>query len=196
MILGGLWHGANWTFLCWGLAHGLFLVINHSWQILRERSSVAPRVGALPGSIASHALTLICVVLAWILFRAESIGAAGIVFQQLLDWNGLSFAGPYEKAILSTDLYRIARIITPAASAMGVATVALLAGWFICLKLPNTGQLFSQQLDTIQARPMPQLLRGRLVWAADWRWALVTVLLLLFSFLFLSEPTEFLYFQF
>jgi len=37
MLLGGLWHGAAWTFVIWGALHGIYLVINHAWQALRER---------------------------------------------------------------------------------------------------------------------------------------------------------------
>src|SRR6202012_6292790 len=37
MLLGGLWHGANWTFLCWGGLHGLYLIANHAWHAARRR---------------------------------------------------------------------------------------------------------------------------------------------------------------
>src|SRR5205823_5129247 len=37
MLLGGLWHGANWTFAVWGGLHGLYLVINHAWHAIRQR---------------------------------------------------------------------------------------------------------------------------------------------------------------
>src|SRR6186997_3277447 len=37
MLLGGLWHGANWTFVVWGGLHGFYLVVNHAWRALRER---------------------------------------------------------------------------------------------------------------------------------------------------------------
>ena len=36
MLLGGLWHGAGWTFVIWGGLHGIFLVINHAWHGLRR----------------------------------------------------------------------------------------------------------------------------------------------------------------
>lgn len=150
----------------------------------------------MPWRILSHGLTLMCVVLAWVLFRAETLTAAGSLLQQLIAWNGLAFTGPYEKAILSTDLYRIATVIAPSASAIGIVTTALCAGWFICLCLPNTYQLFAHQLDEIQARPGEPINPRGLVWHPNWRWAVFTVLLLFCSLLFLSAPTEFLYFQF
>ena len=36
MLLGGLWHGAGWTFVFWGLMHGLYLAVNHGWRLARR----------------------------------------------------------------------------------------------------------------------------------------------------------------
>jgi alginate O-acetyltransferase complex protein AlgI len=96
MILGGFWHGANWTFLFWGLAHGLLLVLNHGMR--RISSWVPPVWVAVP-------VTFTFVVLAWVAFRAESFdsmirfyavmfGADGIVLPHT--YRGLvSNLGPY-----------------------------------------------------------------------------------------------------
>ena len=37
MLLGGLWHGAAWTFVFWGFLHGTFLIINHAWQLMKTK---------------------------------------------------------------------------------------------------------------------------------------------------------------
>lgn len=71
MLLGGLWHGASWSFVAWGALHGLYLMINHGFQALTERwgwrdGLRRSRAFALLG----WALTFVCVVLAWVLFRA------------------------------------------------------------------------------------------------------------------------------
>ncbi|MYI56192.1 MAG: MBOAT family protein, partial [Acidimicrobiia bacterium] len=70
MLLGGLWHGAAWTFVLWGALHGLGLLV--------ER-----RLGLrLPGIVA-RLVTFHFVCFGWILFRAESLGAAGSVLARL-----------------------------------------------------------------------------------------------------------------
>jgi alginate O-acetyltransferase complex protein AlgI len=74
MLLGGLWHGAGWTFVIWGALHGLYLVINHGWQKLRGAAGKMP--SALSKWIA-HKITFIAVVFAWIFFRATSLKDAG-----------------------------------------------------------------------------------------------------------------------
>ena len=49
MLLGGLWHGANWTFLFWGGLHGAYLCVNHAWAAIARRRSFAIAYGYLPG---------------------------------------------------------------------------------------------------------------------------------------------------
>ena len=66
MLLAGLWHGANWTFIIWGALHGLFLIINHWWRTAKFRT---------PQTI-SWAITFLCVCLSWTLFRANSLEEA------------------------------------------------------------------------------------------------------------------------
>ncbi len=75
MLLGGLWHGAAWTFVVWGGLHGAYLQVNHTWRHLVGRS---PRLHAAlerfpkAWTLFSWALTFIAVVIAWVVFRAES----------------------------------------------------------------------------------------------------------------------------
>lgn len=70
MLLGGLWHGAAWTFVLWGIFHGLGLLVE------RRLGLRLPRIAAL-------VLTFHFVCFGWILFRAESLGAAGAVLARL-----------------------------------------------------------------------------------------------------------------
>jgi alginate O-acetyltransferase complex protein AlgI len=71
MLLGGLWHGASWSFLLWGGLHGVFLVVNRLWaglalgQRLHERAGI----GSLLWRLGSVILTFHCVCLAWCFFR-------------------------------------------------------------------------------------------------------------------------------
>ena len=79
MLLGGLWHGASWTFVAWGGLHGLYLVMNHLWRRVRAGASAgthSPAANSLIGSATSWALTFAAVVMAWVLFRAETLSGA------------------------------------------------------------------------------------------------------------------------
>lgn len=79
MLLGGLWHGANWTFLVWGGWHGCILAIERAtgWNKRSARSIIA-----LP-------LTLLLVLMGWVVFRAENISDAFAMYQGMLGLNGL-----------------------------------------------------------------------------------------------------------
>ena len=74
MLLGGLWHGAGWTFVVWGGLHGFFLVVNHAWQAATSRLGWRPPLRG--GHLLSGALTFVCVVVAWVFFRADSLTSA------------------------------------------------------------------------------------------------------------------------
>ncbi len=71
MLLGGLWHGAAWTFVFWGALHGTYLAVHRTW-----RGSVAtdrlPRIGEVWKVVATF--NLVC--LAWVFFRADGFGNA------------------------------------------------------------------------------------------------------------------------
>ena len=73
MFLGGLWHGAAWTFVVWGLLHGVFLVVERLMtQLVGAWRFQLPRLRAVLGWLA----TLIAVVTAWVFFRAEDLSSA------------------------------------------------------------------------------------------------------------------------
>lgn len=86
MLLGGLWHGAGWTFVFWGGLHGLYLIVNHAWRAVRERHPL-PRhpVEAALG----RGLTFLAVVCAWVFFRAPSWEKAVAILAGMAGANGV-----------------------------------------------------------------------------------------------------------
>src|SRR5438034_3751465 len=68
MLLGGLWHGAGWTFVIWGGLHGLYLVINHAWQHLTRRFREIHAPSRWGRSFAWFT-TFVAVLIAWVFFR-------------------------------------------------------------------------------------------------------------------------------
>src|SRR6202049_3128279 len=82
MLLGGLWHGAAWTFAAWGALHGVYLCINHAWT--NYGPAVAPRFERLT-SIVAFILTFLSVVIAWVFFRADNMASALYVLSKMAD---------------------------------------------------------------------------------------------------------------
>lgn len=78
MVLGGLWHGANWTFVLWGIWHGGLLALERATGHDRR---AAGQVWALP-------LTLMLVLIGWVMFRAVDVGQGVEVYGAMLGLNG------------------------------------------------------------------------------------------------------------
>ena len=84
MLLGGLWHGANWTFVAWGGLHGLYLVGYRIFaDFKRDRPWLRAFVKTVPGICLSWFCTQFLVIMAWVQFRAQSFEEAGIVYSRL-----------------------------------------------------------------------------------------------------------------
>jgi alginate O-acetyltransferase complex protein AlgI len=84
MVLGGLWHGANWTFVLWGAMHGGLLAFNHLWRAMTGRGGEGGRVARFVG----WWLTFVAVLLAWVLFRADSVKTALAIYRGMFAMNG------------------------------------------------------------------------------------------------------------
>jgi alginate O-acetyltransferase complex protein AlgI len=83
MVIGGLWHGAAWTFVLWGALHGVGLSIERGWGEMRGNSASE----SLGGRAARRLLTFHVVCLGWVLFRSDSVATAATVLGRLGDWG-------------------------------------------------------------------------------------------------------------
>jgi len=73
-FLCGLWHGASWTFVVWGIYHGAFLVV--------ERMGMGRVLARWPRALR-HAYALLAIMMGWVLFRADTLAHAGLYFRAL-----------------------------------------------------------------------------------------------------------------
>jgi alginate O-acetyltransferase complex protein AlgI len=84
MTLGGLWHGANWTFVVWGMLHGGLLTVHRSFRDISERQPWLRRgLESLPGTVARIGTTFLFVCLGWVFFRATTLATAMTIVGQL-----------------------------------------------------------------------------------------------------------------
>lgn len=77
MLLGGLWHGASWTFVAWGLYHGVLLVLQRAIPWPKWSQSTALQPVWIAG-------TFVLVCIGWVFFRGQTFGDAGIVLEHML----------------------------------------------------------------------------------------------------------------
>jgi D-alanyl-lipoteichoic acid acyltransferase DltB (MBOAT superfamily) len=76
MVLGGLWHGANWTFVAWGALHGAMLCIERAVSPVVSPAGKQPRHASVPGRLVRWFVTFNLVCVSWIFFRATTFGDA------------------------------------------------------------------------------------------------------------------------
>lgn len=178
MVIGGLWHGAAWTFVLWGVFHGVCLAINHLWQGFWNADA---RRSARPpewlSQWAGRALTLLVVILGWVLFRAATPDAARTLFESMFGFGPALADGT--PALLKPKLW--------------LWLIPLLA--FVWL-LPNAAEIVSDH------HSYPELSRQSPPAGTWWRWrmnrawACLAALLLAASVLAFSRGGEFLYYNF
>ena len=182
MLLGGLWHGAGWTFVIWGGLHGVYLVINHYWVEAVKRSPVLTRLSrGMSYAIASLILTQFVVVLAWVFFRADGIAAARHILQAMFGFGRAPAAGT-----------------APIINGQQMGLVAL--GYLICVALPNVNAMFDKYAVGLKTYDTPRPWSiVNFQWEPHPAWAAVAGLALV-SGIFVSavvgEGSPFLYFQF
>lgn len=84
MTLGGLWHGAAWTFVLWGLLQGTLLIVHREFQAWsRSRAKLDVLLQTPLGTGLRVALTCLCVAIGWVFFRATSFGAATTILARM-----------------------------------------------------------------------------------------------------------------
>lgn len=129
-FLLGVWHGAGWNFVVFGLLNALYVSVNEAYrEILRRRRRTLQRQGkpvkpeGRPQRIAQHVITLLCVGTGNVFFRAESLSDGVAIFKGMWGLNGLG---------LNPELFQFADPTFLALLAGGALAVAL---------LPNTQQI-------------------------------------------------------
>ena len=86
MLIGGLWHGASWTFVVWGALHGVALCIHKLWMKLTGHGKFYK--GTIIGNMCSTILTYLFVAFCWIFFRAENFEISQAVILGIIRWQG------------------------------------------------------------------------------------------------------------
>lgn len=182
MLLGGLWHGAGWTFIVWGALHGSFLAMNHAWRSITQGAGfTASRwYGAL-----CWAVTLLAVLLAWIFFRAHSVSGAMHLIEAML---GLGTSAPAVLPIAHGQTLPLVPVIACLLTLLG-----------ICLWAPNSQEITARLM--VEPRHFDsgtaKLAEGPLAWRPlHWNRAVALGVLLAAALACISRPTEFLYFNF
>jgi alginate O-acetyltransferase complex protein AlgI len=174
MLLGGLWHGAGWTFIVWGGLHGVYLLVNHAW-----RAGAAKLNLTLP-KIAAWLVTFLSVIVAWVFFRADNIGDAATLLKRMFSLKGVSLF-----SIVSKSEY-------PLLDAIRRKSLFVLAvlGLLLVVRSPNV--LFALSYNPNAEKSSTPVERYSFVFIFMLSFLLFAVIKRLCN----AAPSEFLYFNF
>tara|TARA_B100001123_G_C15337738_1_gene1033514 strand:- start:2322 stop:3932 length:1611 start_codon:yes stop_codon:yes gene_type:complete len=204
----GLWHGAGWNFVLFGLLHGSYIVIYNVWVKIKYNF---PKIKIVKKAIISNTLakiiTFLAITFSFVLFRAESLNGATNILSSMLGAEGislpLSMADNFGRAatwltenniIVFEGMFRN-NIFghTPLVGLLWILTL-----FVITLFLPNTQQIMRSH------NPGFEMWTGKIlktqfkwmVWHPTIYWGIFVTIMFVFCILSVSKPSEFLYFQF
>jgi alginate O-acetyltransferase complex protein AlgI len=198
MLLGGLWHGAGWTFVVWGGLHGLYLVVNHGFAKLRERLGHDPDRSTPLGRMTARLTTFVVVVIGWVFFRATNFEDAVSILRGMVGMNGIALpaafaahAGPAFRAVVEQLGVNLQ---------LGGGSHSVFQYLWIGVLLPFV--MFAPNTQEILGRFQPALdyragaSASRLAWRPASAWAIATAVVTACGLLTLTRVSEFLYWQF
>jgi len=194
MALAGIWHGAGWQYLIYGVLHAAYLTVNHAYRAWRAASASTP---AVPAGVAAtrlrHAgnvlLTFVAALVAFAFFRAHGVGDALALLQGMAGLHG--FASPDWPAWGAAGMSFASWLhLVAGRSMLAMMIVAML---LIVWCTPNSHQLmgrFSPALERAAEGVRTP------TWRPSLRWTLAMLGMLVFCVAQLHSEVRFLYFQF
>jgi alginate O-acetyltransferase complex protein AlgI len=182
MLICGIWHGAGYTFIVWGVVHGFYLTVNHAWRSLgpklwRDRSRYERFMGPV-----GWVVTFASVAASMVIFRAASLKTAGDLLQGMLGLHGIGLS---QLKDISVGRTRIAFWIAGPA--------------FIALLCPNTLEILSRYEPAWGWKPRlheDTIAKPRVRWIPSLAWAVGVSMIATLAILYLGGRHEFLYWQF
>lgn len=197
MLISGIWHGAGYLFILWGLLHGVYIVVNHAWRQV---------AGALWGKRAGYvrvmqplgiALTVLSVVVSMVLFRSPTMGTAKMLFQGMFGLHGVALPERIFSAL--GPLARMAqRVGVTSGLGFDLAFVQLMV-WIVLLAgivfaCPNTLRVLSLYEPALGWKSTPRY--PAFAWQPSLAWAVLISAVAVVTITRLGGPSEFLYWQF
>lgn len=128
MLLGGLWHGASWTFVVWGGLHGCYLMLERVIRAIVPRRLAASPLLQLPASL----LTFLFLCMAWVFFRADSLARASSMAGTLLGLGSRGVKGLFEPSPPPCRMYEhvrpdgVTHLLVPESIALALGITAIL----------------------------------------------------------------------
>jgi len=202
MLLGGLWHGAGWTFIIWGGMHGFYLAINHAWIAISKTIFGSNNTQGIISLFCSRLLTFVAVVIAWVMFRAQTIDGALNMYSSMFGFNGISLPISFESAfsVFSEPLAALGitylgmfynGVFGDIFSGIQLIFLLLLIVWFT----PNTLDWLRNENPALGLTKFIST-PNKFSWKPNTFFTVIMTIIAVIAIMFVQKESEFLYFQF
>ena len=200
MLLGGLWHGAGWTFVIWGGLHGFYLMVNHAWRGFKEKLDWGD--GGQMAKLGAGVLTFLVVVVGWVFFRVDSYSSALVMLKGMAGMNGQTIPaisnGAFSHYFAMHNRGVLSELTPMAEINLFNAIIVLIVGFIIVWFMPNIQHIFkkyqptsSEILDQDSVLELDEYTPWIKV-SLSFAFGAITTLALIFA----SANSPFLYYQF
>ncbi|MDX8392396.1 MAG: MBOAT family protein [Mariprofundaceae bacterium] len=206
MLLGGIWHGAGWTFAVWGLLHGSYLLCNHAWHDFRARMGFEADRSTWLGRCFAQMITMFAVMIAWVFFRSADLSAANSVLRSMFGLNHISllhslqaYCSPAQLQWLHDHHIRFGGMFYNGLADFNSGIIWIFALFIIVLVFPNTQSMMRHYKPTIGVYNSFGVLTGA---GMRWRINMIYGLVVGSAFFIIctkwlsAAPSEFIYFNF
>ena len=204
MFVSGVWHGAGYGFIVWGLLHGFYLTINHAWRLIRPRlwsDGASYERFMLP---VGPILTFTAVAVSMVFFRSPTMISAIDLMKGLIGQNGVALPQEiYDHLGLFAGWLHRAGVASVNAELWSGHEFAKMMLWLIALMLivfvcPNTLQILDRFEPALGVKPpKTDAPGGRITeWNASLPWAIGVSIVAALGIYSLGGQSEFLYWQF
>jgi alginate O-acetyltransferase complex protein AlgI len=204
MFISGLWHGAGYGFIVWGLLHGCYLTINHGWRVVAARlwpdrpsyDRVMKPIGLI--------LTFVSVTTAMVFFRAPTMTSAIDVVKGIIGLNGIALPQAlFDHLGPLTGVFHGIGVIAaqfPSSEDFVKTAIWICLLMVVALVCPNTLQILARYEPALGVKPQQtNLAIGRiriLEWGPSLPWAIAASVIAGTAIISIGGPSEFLYWQF
>jgi hypothetical protein len=204
MFLSGLWHGAGYGFVIWGVIHGFYLTVNHAWRLIRPQLWSDRLTYERVMHPLGWSLTFIAVAVAMVFFRSATITSATDLMKGLIGQNGVALPQAIYDHLgpLAGWLHRagVASVSSELWSGQEFRRMVMwiFALMFIALVCPNTLQILARYEPALGVRPRGSAGVGlkAVEWNTSLAWTVGVSAITVISILSIRGKSEFLYWQF
>lgn len=196
MVLGGLWHGAGWTYIIWGALHGTYLAVHHWYR--KNRTELHPHWGNHAAAVLA---TFLAVVVGWVFFRADSVPAAMRLIGAMIGNHGIALPETLSIEPLAGFVKAWGIEFRPTTTLISPRHLAALTALLVCVWcLPNTQQLMRDHEIAlpVYANALAVKTGLHLKWSASLAWLILTCITtwVALASMLSGRESPFLYFNF